>query len=92
MRQMVTKKAGCKFKVRVQTPPYGYRTLAMEMLSQDDIDVIRSHLQRQHALGPDRFRLAIEVQLSRRAGPAKIGRPRKPATLGESALWHLFFS
>ncbi len=54
-----------------------YRALAMENLSQDHLDAIRAHLQRQHALGSDRFRTAIEAQLSRRAGPAKIGRPRK---------------
>lgn len=29
-----------------------YRTLALETLSQDDTDAIRSPLQRQHALGP----------------------------------------
>ena len=63
-----------------------YRTFAMETLSQDDVDAIRTHLQRQHALGPDRFRPAIEAQLSRRAGSAKIGRPSKSALLGESAL------
>jgi putative transposase len=49
----------------------------MENLSQNHLDAIRAHLQRQHALGSDRFRSAIETQLSRRAGPAKIGRPRK---------------
>ena len=54
-----------------------YRALATETLSQDDLDAIRTHLQRQHALGPDRFRVVIEAQLQRRAGPAKIGRPRK---------------
>ena len=54
-----------------------YRALAMENLSQDHLDAIRAHLQRQHALGSDRFCAAIEAQLSRRAGPAKIGRPRK---------------
>ena len=54
-----------------------YRALAMENLSRDHLDAIRIHLQRQHALGSDRFRTAIEAQLSRRAGPAKIGRPRK---------------
>ena len=37
-------------------------------------------------LGPDRFRLAIEAQLSRRAGPAIIGRPHKPDKSGESSL------
>ena len=54
-----------------------YRVLAMENLSRDDLDAIRAHLQSQHALGSDRFRTAIEAQLSRRAGPAKIGRPLK---------------
>ena len=54
-----------------------YRALTMENVSQDHLDAIRVHLQRQHALGSDRFRSAIEAQLSRRAGPAKIGRPRK---------------
>lgn len=54
-----------------------YRTLAMENLSQDHLDAIRLHLQRQHALGSDRSRNAIETQLSRRAGPSKIGRPLK---------------
>lgn len=63
-----------------------YRALTLETLSSDDIEAIRGHLQRQHALGPDRFRLAIEAQLSRRAGPAKIGRPRKSPVLGERAL------
>lgn len=58
----------------------------METLAQHDIDAIRTHLQRQHALGPDRFRLAIEAQLSRRAGPAKIGRPHKRNKSAESAL------
>lgn len=54
-----------------------YRALAMESLFQDRLDAIRIHLQRQHALGSDRFRTAVEAQLSRRAGPAKVGRPRK---------------
>ena len=33
--------------------------------------------KRQHALGSDRFRMAIEAQLGRQAGPGIIGRPRK---------------
>lgn len=65
-----------------------YRALAVEDLSQDHLDAIRIHLQRQHALGSERFRTAIEAQLSRRAGPAKIGRPRKksPERSSKSAL------
>jgi putative transposase len=54
--------------------------IVLETLSQDDVDATRIHLQRQHTLGPGRFRLAIEAQLSRRACPAKIGRPRKHDT------------
>jgi putative transposase len=52
----------------------------METLSDKDIQAIRLHLQRQHALGSDRFRSAIEAQLARPAGPLKIGRPRKDST------------
>jgi len=65
-----------------------YRALAVENLPQDHLDAIRIHLQRQHALGSERFRTAIEAQLSRRAGPAKIGRPRKksPEQSSKSAL------
>ena len=39
-------------------------------------------LQSQHALGSERFRQAIEKQLARRTGPAKIGRPRKELANG----------
>lgn len=48
-------------------------------------ECIRLHLHRQHAYGTERFREAIEVQLSRRAGPAKIGRPRKSTHSPESS-------
>ncbi len=59
-----------------------YRALAMENLSGEQLDAIRAHLQRQHALGSDRFRTAIEAPPARRAGPAKIGRPRKVRLTG----------
>lgn len=61
-----------------------YRAIAMETLSDEDIEAIRLHLQRQHALGSDRFRAAIEAQLARPAGPLKIGRPRKAQNRSES--------
>lgn len=61
-----------------------YRELFDQIPNDDELDSIRLHLQRQHALGSDRFRAAIEAQLNRRAGPAKIGRPRKRQS--ESAL------
>lgn len=63
-----------------------YRWLLAETLPSNDIDDIRLHLQRQHAFGSERFRLAIEAQLHRRAGPAKIGRPRKGLKSTKSAL------
>ena len=57
-----------------------YRAITIETLSDEDILAIRLHLQRQHALGSDRFRSAVEAQLARPAGPIKIGRPRKDPT------------
>jgi REP-associated tyrosine transposase len=63
-----------------------YRTLVAGAMSEQDLHAIRLHLQRQHALGPDRFRASIEAQLGRRAGPAKIGRPRKDRENQRSVL------
>lgn len=54
-----------------------YKALVDEALDGDQLDAIRAHLQQQHALESDRFRVAIETLLNRRAGPAKIGRSRK---------------
>lgn len=61
-----------------------YRALVAEALTVEDLELIRLRLQRQHALGTDRFRAYIEAQLARPAGPAKIGRPRttEAAVLG----------
>lgn len=63
-----------------------YREFVMQAISSEEIEDIRLHLQRQHAYGSERFREAIEAQLGRRAGPAKIGRPRKLRAPEESAL------
>jgi len=63
-----------------------YRSLVAQALSDGDLQALRLHLQRQHALGSDRFRAAIEAQLGRRAGPGVIGRPRKAKDSRESAL------
>ena len=49
----------------------------MQGLSIEDFEAIRLHLQRQRAFGSDRFRAAIETQLQRRAGPARISRLQK---------------
>jgi putative transposase len=54
-----------------------YRNLVDQVLADSDVDDIRRHLQQQHAFGSQRFRAAIEAQLGRRAGPARIGRPPK---------------
>ena len=54
-----------------------YRALVMETVGPDEVDVIRRHVQCQHAYGSNRFRAAIEAQLGRSAGPRKIGRPKK---------------
>lgn len=73
---------GTSLPERCQT----YRALVMQGIAEEELDRIRLYLQRQHAFGSDRFRVAIEAQLQRRAGPAKIGRPRKSEPAGESAL------
>jgi putative transposase len=57
----------------------------MEPLPEQGIEAIRLHLQRQHALGSDRFRAAIEARLARPAGPLRAGRPRKLPTTTKSA-------
>ncbi|MGS1120229.1 hypothetical protein [Rhodanobacter sp. UC4436_H3] len=67
-----------------------YRTHVEQAITRDELNSIRLHLQRQHTYGTERFREAIEAQLSRRAGPAKIGRPRKSAPAPESAYCPLF--
>ena len=66
-----------------------YRRFVELGISPEELETIRLRLQRQHALGSERFRLMIEEQLARPAGPLRIGRPRKVAgTPGrtESAL------
>lgn len=61
-----------------------YRDLVLADTDPVELDSIRLYLQRRHAWGSDRFRAAIEAQLSRRAGPARIGRPRKTPAESES--------
>ena len=65
---------------------HAYCALVMQGIAEEELDRIRLDLQHQHAFGSDRFRCAIEAQLQRRAGPAKIGRPRKSKSTEESAL------
>jgi len=63
-----------------------YRRLFDTPAAADEVDTIRLYLQRQHALGSSRFKDAIERQLARPVGPAKVGRPRKPRQGTETAL------
>ena len=63
-----------------------YREWVVEAVDVSETNAIRLNVQRQHALGSERFRIAIEKQLNRRAGPAKIGRPTKRQETEESAL------
>ena len=56
-----------------------YRDREQSAITPKDVDEIRRRLQCQHAFGTERFRQRIKEQLQRRAGPAKIGRPRKSA-------------
>lgn len=59
-----------------RTPPC--RCFVLDAVDPNETAAIRLNLQRQHALGSDRFRAAIERQLGRRVGPAaRMGRPRK---------------
>ena len=64
-----------------------YREFVEEASAQAELDDVRLHLQRQYAFGTVRFREAIEAQLGRRAGPAKIGRPAKskPKAIAEES-------
>lgn len=58
-----------------------YRDFVASAIPNNELDLIRQRLQRQHALGSDRFRALIETQLARPAGPRRPGRPRKAADL-----------
>lgn len=67
-----------------------YRELVAAAVAADELEAIRLYVQRQRALGSDRFQAAIEQQLDRRAGLGQPGRPRKsspkPAETLEKAL------
>ena len=54
-----------------------YRALVADGVAEDELAAIRLYVQRQRALGSERFRAQIERVLQRRAG---IGRPGRPAT------------
>ncbi|WP_369943688.1 transposase [Xanthomonas medicagonis] len=63
-----------------------YRRFVLDAIDPDETAAIRLNLQRQHALGNERFRAAIERQLGRRVGPAaRMGRPLKVRPTGEES-------
>ena len=63
-----------------------YRRFVLADIDPAETEAIRLFLQRQHAAGAARFHPAIETQLGRRAGAAKIGRSRMDQSVWESAL------
>ena len=63
-----------------------YQAMFREAPNAETQDALRAHTRQNKAFGNDRFRQAIERQLGRRAGPARIGRPPKPGSPQESAL------
>lgn len=60
----------------------------VEEIDPAETGAIRSHLQRQHLYGPNRFRRAIEAQLGRTVDPREIGRPRKTSVTPEDTKIH----
>lgn len=58
-----------------------YRMLVAQELPDEDIAAIRLYVQRQQALGTERFQHAIGEMLGRRAGPGRNGRPRQSETV-----------
>ena len=61
-----------------------YRAWVAEAVTPEELETIRNRLQRQQALGTDRFTAMIEEQLGRSLRPGRIGRPRRQAVPGEA--------
>lgn len=53
-----------------------YRSLFAHDLAAEDVDAIRLHVNKNCALGDDRFQRTIAAMCGRRAGVAAMGRPR----------------
>ncbi len=56
-----------------------YRALCAAALDEEELAAIRSHLQQQKALGPDRFQAWVEARTGRFAGLRAPGRPQARA-------------
>ena len=61
-----------------------YRAWVAESVTPEELETIRNRLQRQQALGTDRFTAMIEEQLGRSIRPGRIGRPRRQAVPTET--------
>jgi putative transposase len=59
-----------------QARSQAYRAIVRQVLSDDEIDRIRLHLQQQRALGSDDFRSMVEAKVRRFAGVRPAHRPR----------------
>ena len=63
-----------------------YESLFGADLAAEDVDAIRLHVNKNCALGNDRFQRSIAAMCGRRASVAAIGRPRRaPIVTSESA-------
>jgi putative transposase len=63
-----------------------YRKLIDDSISGDELEAIRTYIQRQRALGSSRFQEQIESQHQMRAGLGVPGRPRKERAKVEKVL------
>ena len=61
-----------------------YRAWVAEAVMPKELETISNRLQRQQALGTDRFTAMIEEQLGRSIRPGRIGRPRRQAVPAEA--------
>lgn len=76
--------------LQTATDPAGrqlhYRALVAQATRCEELEAIRTYIQRQRALGSSRFQEHIERQLQRRAGLGVPGRPRKIRVAAEKVL------
>jgi putative transposase len=64
-----------------------YAALVASGIAEEELASIRLYVQRQRALGSNRFQAAIERQLQRRAGLGRPGRPKRRTGENEKVLW-----
>ncbi|WP_267313376.1 transposase [Methylococcus geothermalis] len=72
-----------RLAARPETRALAYRELFRQPLATDDLEAIRTHLNKGCALGASKFQDEIEAMAGRRAKIVPRGRPRKPKGGGE---------